>query len=101
MSASIMYGIYIPRLSESYCVFRLTPVYMIVVMLWFSLSPLLSSISPFWPIEGFDQVCKNYWWSNLLYLNNIPFFLQEGMVSYYRGWSNSWIFRCYQASISK
>ena len=50
--------------------FRLTPVYMLVLMVFTTLMKYWLS-GPMWPTENvpFDN-CKESWWTNLLYINN-------------------------------
>ncbi|CAL1277755.1 unnamed protein product [Larinioides sclopetarius] len=48
---------------------RLTPVYMIVLAFFATVSPFLGS-GPLWPDYTFIQACKDSWWWNLLYINN-------------------------------
>ncbi|XP_055947333.1 nose resistant to fluoxetine protein 6-like [Argiope bruennichi] len=48
---------------------RLTPVYVIVMLFFATISPFLGS-GPLWPEETVVQACKDYWWWNLLYINN-------------------------------
>lgn len=50
---------------------RLTPIYMIVIMSFACLYRYLGS-GPFWPstIWGAEH-CKKVWWTNLLYVNNL------------------------------
>ncbi|XP_055947830.1 nose resistant to fluoxetine protein 6-like [Argiope bruennichi] len=48
---------------------RLTPVYMIVVAFYTTISPFLGS-GPLWPDYDVVQNCKDNWWWNLLYINN-------------------------------
>ncbi|GBM27686.1 Nose resistant to fluoxetine protein 6 [Araneus ventricosus] len=48
---------------------RLTPVYMIVLAFFATVSPFLGS-GPLWPDYTVVQECKDNWWWNLLYINN-------------------------------
>ncbi|GBM82277.1 Nose resistant to fluoxetine protein 6 [Araneus ventricosus] len=48
---------------------RLTPVYMIVVAFYTTISPFLGS-GPLWPDYTVIQDCKENWWWNVLYINN-------------------------------
>ena len=50
---------------------RLTPPYAIVLMTEAVLTKYFGR-GPLFPKDGFEyQQCKDSWWSNLLYLNNI------------------------------
>ena len=53
--------------------FRLTPVYGFVILIWNNLFPLIVT-GPYASqirYEGaFQEPCNQYWWSNLLYINN-------------------------------
>jgi peptidoglycan/LPS O-acetylase OafA/YrhL len=50
---------------------RLTPTYFFVLLMYLKIVPLLSS-GPFWNILDNDQsFCNQYWWTNLLYINNL------------------------------
>ncbi|XP_048778807.2 nose resistant to fluoxetine protein 6-like isoform X3 [Ostrea edulis] len=49
---------------------RLTPVYMIVLMVTVCLGRYLGD-GPVWPKDGFEKNCKDTWWRNLLYINNL------------------------------
>ncbi|XP_074654644.1 nose resistant to fluoxetine protein 6-like isoform X2 [Tubulanus polymorphus] len=51
---------------------RLTPAYMLVLMVYVPLGPYFSD-GPLYPQteDGFDPNCKNNWWTNLLYVNNL------------------------------
>ncbi|XP_021359994.1 nose resistant to fluoxetine protein 6-like [Mizuhopecten yessoensis] len=50
---------------------RLTPVYMLVLFLDVSLFRYLGD-GPFWSKTGVEQnFCKDTWWTNLLYINNV------------------------------
>ncbi|XP_035220831.1 nose resistant to fluoxetine protein 6-like [Stegodyphus dumicola] len=48
---------------------RLTPVYMITLAFSATVYYYLGC-GPFWPETEIDPNCKNYWWWNLLYINN-------------------------------
>ncbi|WAR14881.1 NRF6-like protein [Mya arenaria] len=50
---------------------RLTPLYMLVLMAFACLYQYLGS-GPFWPSKIWDaEHCKTNWWTNLLYVNNV------------------------------
>lgn len=51
--------------------FRLTPMYMIILMIYTCLTTYLGD-GPMWPkqIES-AQNCRESWWTNLLYVNNL------------------------------
>jgi len=50
---------------------RLTPTYFFVLFMYLKIVPLLSS-GPFWNLLDTDQsFCNQYWWTNLLYINNL------------------------------
>ncbi|CAF1463929.1 unnamed protein product [Adineta steineri] len=51
---------------------RLTPAFMLVVLVSFNLTPYFGR-GPFFPsIHGFEpNGCSQYWWTNMLYLNNL------------------------------
>ncbi|XP_041368659.1 nose resistant to fluoxetine protein 6-like [Gigantopelta aegis] len=50
---------------------RLTPPYMLLMMVYVPLMPYISS-GPMWPQAGFElNQCEGTWWTNLLYINNI------------------------------
>ncbi|XP_069123535.1 nose resistant to fluoxetine protein 6-like [Argopecten irradians] len=49
---------------------RLTPAYMLVLFLDMSLFRYLGD-GPFWAKEGIEPFCKDTWWTNLLYINNL------------------------------
>ncbi|XP_060562019.1 O-acyltransferase like protein-like [Ruditapes philippinarum] len=50
---------------------RLTPPYMLLLMLYVPTFKYWSS-GPVWPQQGIDvDECKDTWWTNLLYINNI------------------------------
>ncbi|GBM80809.1 Nose resistant to fluoxetine protein 6 [Araneus ventricosus] len=48
---------------------RLTPVYLVVMLLVTFIKPFLGS-GPLWPDSDIDENCKANWWWNLLYINN-------------------------------
>lgn len=50
---------------------RLTPPYMLLLMLYVPTAKYWAD-GPFWPQQGFDvDECKDTWWTNLLYINNL------------------------------
>ncbi|XP_060084931.1 nose resistant to fluoxetine protein 6-like [Ylistrum balloti] len=49
---------------------RLTPAYMLVLFLDMSLLRYLGD-GPFWSKEGLEPNCRENWWTNLLYINNV------------------------------
>ncbi|XP_025112929.1 nose resistant to fluoxetine protein 6-like isoform X2 [Pomacea canaliculata] len=50
---------------------RLTPAYMLVIMVYTCLSPYWGD-GPLWPATlGDRDNCNSYWWRNLLYINNL------------------------------
>ncbi|KAK7095323.1 nose resistant to fluoxetine protein 6-like isoform X2 [Littorina saxatilis] len=50
---------------------RLTPAYMLVIMVYVCLSPYWGE-GPFWPSANPDRDnCESSWWANLLYINNL------------------------------
>ena len=49
--------------------FRITPTLMFVILLQAKIVPLVDK-SPLWFTVTNDQSCKDYWWTNLLYMNN-------------------------------
>jgi peptidoglycan/LPS O-acetylase OafA/YrhL len=53
---------------------RITPAFMAAVLFYWQLLPLLSS-GPYWDsFDGDCAICKRYWWTNPLYINNlVPF----------------------------
>lgn len=59
--------------------YRLTPLYMIVLGIWATLYKYVGS-GPFWPEVPENVFCKTNWWANVLYINNIV--RPESMVSF-------------------
>ncbi|XP_069123536.1 nose resistant to fluoxetine protein 6-like [Argopecten irradians] len=51
-------------------IWRLTPAYMLVLFLNMSLFRYLGD-GPGWPNDGIEATCRETWWTNLLYINNI------------------------------
>lgn len=59
--------IYVP---VGVCSYRLTPPYMLIIMVYIPLFPYLGS-GPMWAKDGTElNYCKDSWWYNLLYINN-------------------------------
>lgn len=55
----------------STCCFRLTPAYMLLMMISICLSRYFGD-GPLWPDQGMEvNYCKDTWWKNLLYINNL------------------------------
>nr|KAG5687119.1 hypothetical protein BaRGS_022744 [Batillaria attramentaria] len=56
---------------DTFFLLRLTPIYMIVLMFFTCLHTYLGD-GPLWPNDVVDATnCKKYWWTNLLYINNV------------------------------
>ena len=54
-----------------YCTHRLTPAYMLVIMVYVCLTPYWME-GPFWQDTVADRDnCKTSWWTNILYINNL------------------------------
>ncbi|XP_071097623.1 nose resistant to fluoxetine protein 6-like [Haliotis cracherodii] len=50
---------------------RLTPPYMLLLMVYVPLFPYITN-GPLWPQQGVEiNQCRNSWWTNLLYVNNL------------------------------
>lgn len=49
--------------------FRLTPVYVFVIFFSTYIHPVLYN-GPGWTTGVDEQHCKDYWWTNILYINN-------------------------------
>lgn len=50
---------------------RLTPLYAFVLFLTWSMQPYVGPDGPLWyKANDINADCKDYWWSNLLYINN-------------------------------
>lgn len=61
--------------------FRLTPPYMLVMMVYIPLFQYWGD-GPYWPQTGIEiNYCKDTWWYNLLYINNFLTDISKGMVS--------------------
>ena len=48
---------------------RLTPSYMFVIMFWTTIYKFFGN-SPNWYSQVSNSNCENYWWTNMLYINN-------------------------------
>ena len=57
------------NVDASFLCYRLTPPYMLVMMVFLALYPYLGS-GPMWPKEAAKDSCRDTWWYNLLYINN-------------------------------
>eukprot|EP01012_Entosiphon_sulcatum_P013262 TRINITY_DN1852_c0_g1_i1.p1 TRINITY_DN1852_c0_g1~~TRINITY_DN1852_c0_g1_i1.p1 ORF type:complete len:670 (-),score=111.56 TRINITY_DN1852_c0_g1_i1:530-2518(-) len=57
-------------------IYRLSPVYYFVLVLYWKVLPHLTQ-GPLWPrlVDGIIPVCDDYWWTNILYINNFHPFL--------------------------
>ncbi|KAJ8321301.1 hypothetical protein KUTeg_001159 [Tegillarca granosa] len=59
---------------------RLTPPYMLVLMVYVPLFPYMSN-GPVWPQNGVEKdFCAQSWWTNLLYINNFLYDSVEGQT---------------------
>ncbi|CAC5380350.1 unnamed protein product [Mytilus coruscus] len=55
---------------DTFFALRLTPPYMLIMMVQICISKYLGS-GPMWTTDGFEKkYCKDTWWWNLLYINN-------------------------------
>lgn len=67
---------------------RLTPAYAVILAVFTTLAPMLSS-APASPTDLFHEtgVCAVKWWENLLYINNILRYVGswDGMGHLFRG----------------
>lgn len=50
--------------------YRLTPFYLIVVGATEIATTYLVETSPLWVHARFDKMCSQYWWRNVLYIQN-------------------------------
>ncbi|XP_069119723.1 nose resistant to fluoxetine protein 6-like [Argopecten irradians] len=51
---------------------RLTPIYMLVLMIDANLTKYMGGDGgPAWPKDGIESYCETRWWTNLLYINNL------------------------------
>lgn len=48
---------------------RLTPALMFVILFVVNLEPFIDK-GPLWELHNELQACDEYWWTNLLYINN-------------------------------
>ncbi|CAN0072229.1 unnamed protein product, partial [Discosporangium mesarthrocarpum] len=66
---------------------RITPPYIFCLLVWWKLAVFLGD-SPFWyRWEYFIGLCDNFWWSNLLYVNNlVPWHQGETSECFYHTW---------------
>ena len=68
-------------------VFRVTPVYAMVIVLAIFVVPHLGS-GPLWlELARYTQHCNSHWWTNLLYINN--FVHEDNVVGLTRVWSEA------------
>lgn len=49
---------------------RFTPAYAVAILLILVVSMVLHDISPYWMIEDNEKNCNEFWWRNMLYINN-------------------------------
>lgn len=69
-------------------ILRLTPTYAFVLFFWWAVVPIMAD-GPIWPLfmgANSSQIvnCEKYWWTNLLYINNIyPWQLKDECL----GWT--------------
>lgn len=62
---------------------RLTPAYMFVILFYANLTPFLGE-GPLWYGSQKETPCHDYWWTNLLYINN---FHPNSLLKECLGWS--------------
>ncbi|XP_067118600.1 nose resistant to fluoxetine protein 6-like [Centruroides vittatus] len=62
-------------------IWRLTPVYMMLLGLYTTIFLRMGN-GPLWPKEADNGKCKNYWWRNLLYIQNL-----EGISEMCMAWT--------------
>eukprot|EP01137_Pigoraptor_chileana_P009745 Opistho-2@58440 len=62
---------------------RLTPTYMFALLVLFKLMPVMSD-GPIWYNVADQHSCSEYWWTNLLYINN---YYPKDLKSECMGWS--------------
>jgi len=66
---------------------RLTPTYMFCILLWWKIAPLLGSGPMWFHWRGYAELCDNFWWTNILYINNlVPFGYGENGTCFFHGW---------------
>jgi peptidoglycan/LPS O-acetylase OafA/YrhL len=51
--------------------YRLTPVYFLIILIWWRLVPQLSDGPVWYRVDSVQQTCNQYWWTNILYINNL------------------------------
>ncbi|CAC5380351.1 unnamed protein product [Mytilus coruscus] len=62
---------------DTFFALRLTPPYMLIMMVQICISKYLGS-GPMWSSDGFEKkYCKDTWWWNLLYINNFKSVAEE------------------------
>lgn len=49
---------------------KFTPSYAITILLVIVVSAYIEDVSPYWPLEAQQSNCRQFWWRNLLYINN-------------------------------
>ena len=78
---TITYGsrkILIDSINSDVC--RYTPLYALLLLIYITLSPYLGQGGPIYPIDGIESPsCRQYWWRNLLYINNF-FNIRDGCM---------------------
>lgn len=81
-----------PKISEiasilAFRILRILPLYTMCVGFWMFVAPHLGS-GPFWyQWENFLEPCRNYWWTNLLFLNNfLPWGSPTTDTCFYHSW---------------
>ena len=63
---------------------RILPIYMFTLFLIWSYQRYIGDGPLFWNIDTGNDDCKDYWWTNMLFLNN---FIPDGKLSSCMGWS--------------
>jgi peptidoglycan/LPS O-acetylase OafA/YrhL len=68
-------------------ILRILPLYGMCIGFWMFVAPHLGS-GPFWyQWENFLEPCRNYWWTNLLFVNNfIPWGTPTTDTCFYHSW---------------
>ncbi|KAG7348892.1 acyltransferase family protein [Nitzschia inconspicua] len=66
---------------------RILPLYVFCLGFWMYIAPHLGS-GPFWyQWENFLEPCRNYWWTNLLFVNNfLPWGVSTTANCFYHSW---------------